>query len=164
MISIRYLLILSATTVVGFLLMWILGMIKHKKRVSSYRNAVSPEVDKTMFNILLKRYVGYMSNYYAFQGIGKSCEILSLIYSIGTLGIVLDNQTSQNYSGAISLAAVFFVVATLYICPSKRWREYLCSARKCEELALQIINGEKTTKDIPGTVVRSENTITSDTD
>lgn len=139
-------------------------MRKHKKRVLSYQEALSSELDKTVFDILLQRYVGYMRNYYFFQGLGKSCEILSLIYSVGTLGIILNDQTTQTYSGLVSLAAVFFVIASLYICPSKRWREYLCSARKCDELALQIIEGEKTTRDIPSTIVRSENSITSDTD
>ena len=70
MLNIFFLLGLSVVTVVAFLLMGIVGMRKHKKRVLSYQEALSSELDKTVFDILLQRYVGYMRNYYFFQGLG----------------------------------------------------------------------------------------------
>lgn len=138
---------------------------KHIKVLNIYRTTFRerfPEQEISLFDVLLKRAESYISNYIIFQAVGKSMESLSVLFSICSFAITGLVIKTDHINTIISLVSMVFVIATIYIIPNKRYKEYLCAWRMCDAYILKVLASECELSEAVRQIEAIEVTITTD--
>ena len=95
---------------------------------------------------------------------GRVSDICSVLFSIATLGFTVYTQCAELSIG-ISMAAVFFVIISIYMNPGKCAKEYIEAWRKTDAHVYEIIANlpnNALIKQIPTILSEVEKNITTD--
>ena len=141
---------------------------KHKSRQKAYikifNDCTMVQTEKDLCIQLVKRSNSYINTYFIFKVWGKVSDICSVLFSIATLGLTAYTQCAELSTG-ISMAAVFFVIISIYMNPGKCAKEYIEAWRKTDAHVYEIIaNLPNNTliKQIPTILSEVEKNITTD--
>ena len=111
-----------------------------------------------MLKYVMSRERTYYTTYFLWLTLDKTCGILSVVLSVGTLGMSFV-EMGGFHSQIVSLLATLFVVFTLYVVPAKRSNYYLSAWRSCNEFINAVIAGKKDITEYPKKLAEIEDTI-----
>ena len=114
-----------------------------------------------MLKYVMARERTYYATYFLWLTLDKTCGILSVVLSVGTLGMSFAEDGGLS-SQIVSLLATLFVVFTLYVVPAKRSCDYLSAWRSCNEFINDVIAENRKITEYPKVLAEIEDTMGSD--
>lgn len=121
----------------------------HRHKTEEYKRIINGNLEseelKDFFLVLCDRGFDYIKVYFIFQGIAKSVNGLSLLFTVA--GLVLSLSESVNKMNfvlqcgvIVSIITIVFVCIIIYINPTKRANQYLQCWRKVDRNLIKLIS------------------------
>lgn len=114
-----------------------------------------------MLRYVMSRERTYYTTHFLWLTLDKTCGILSVVLSVGTLGMSFIEMGGL-FSQIISILATLFVVFTLYVVPLKRSNNYLSAWRTCNKFINDVLTEKKKIEDYPKMLAKIEKFVDSE--
>lgn len=123
----------------------------HKRKREKYEQIINENLElkylRDFFLILCERSFDYIRVYFIFQGVAKTVNALSLLFTVSSLMLTASKGfageamgiSSEGWGVLVSAISIIFVCIIIYINPTKRASQYLVAWRNTDKNIVTLI-------------------------